>query len=51
MSTRWRAQHLGLGFDDLAQIALNGFDSAFMPWAERQALLARAREAVHVLRG
>ena len=42
---------LGLGFDDLAQMALNGFDSAFLPFAERQALLARARAGIDVLRG
>jgi adenosine deaminase len=44
------ANHLGLGFDDLARMALNGFESAFLPWNERQALIARAREAIETLR-
>ncbi|HEX9565197.1 MAG TPA: adenosine deaminase [Gemmatimonadaceae bacterium] len=44
------ARGLGLGFDDLARIALNGFESAFLPWAERQALVARARSAIDALR-
>jgi adenosine deaminase len=42
---------LGLGFDDLAQMALNGFESAFLSFAERQALLTRARAGIDVLRG
>jgi adenosine deaminase len=45
------SQQLGLGFDDLARIALNGFESAFLPWAERQALASRAREVIDALRG
>ena len=45
------SQNLGLGFDDLARMALNGFESAFLPWNERLALLARAREAIDALRG
>jgi adenosine deaminase len=44
------ANHLGLGFDDLARMALNGFESAFLPWNERQVLIARAREAIETLR-
>jgi len=44
------ARGLGLGFDDLARVALNGFESAFLPWPERQALVARARAAIDVLR-
>ncbi len=42
---------LGLGFDDLAKMALNGFDSAFLSFAERQVLLTRARAEIDVLRG
>jgi adenosine deaminase len=42
---------LGLGFDDLARMALNGFESAFLPWSERQQLLARARTSIEGLRG
>jgi adenosine deaminase len=45
------SRHLGLGFDDLARMALNGFESAFLPWSDRQALLARARPAIDALRG
>jgi adenosine deaminase len=44
-------QYLGLGFDDLVQIALNGFEGAFLPWNERQDLMVRAREAIGALRG
>lgn len=44
------ARGLGLGFDELARIALNGFEGAFLPWAERQALLARARAVIEELR-
>jgi adenosine deaminase len=42
---------LGLGFDDLARMALNGFESAFLPWADRQALVSRARDEIDRLRG
>lgn len=45
------SRQLGLGFDDLARMALNGFESAFLPWNDRQALLARARPAIDALRG
>lgn len=45
------ATSLGLGFDDLARMALNGFESAFLPWSERQALLSRARATMDTLRG
>lgn len=45
------ADTLGLGFDDLARVALNGFESAFLPWHEREALVARARTAIDALRG
>jgi adenosine deaminase len=45
------SQTLGLGFDALARMALNGFESAFLPWSERQTLLVRAREAIDALRG
>jgi len=45
------SRELGLGFDDLARMALNGFESAFLPWAERQALVARARAEIDAHRG
>ena len=45
------SRDLGLGFDDLSRMALNGFESAFLPWAERQALVARARAEIDAHRG
>jgi adenosine deaminase len=45
------AGNLGLGFDELAKVALNGFESAFLPWNERETLVARARTAIDALRG
>jgi adenosine deaminase len=45
------ADTLGLGFDELAKVALNGFESAFLPWSEREALVARARTAIDAMRG
>jgi adenosine deaminase len=44
------AQKLGLGFDDLARMALNGFESAFLPFAERQLLADKARGTIDELR-
>jgi adenosine deaminase len=44
------AADLGLAFDDLATIAINGFESAFLPWRERVGLMARARETIALLR-
>lgn len=44
------ANEFGLGFDELARIALNGFAGAFLPWNERQALIARAREVIDAMR-
>ena len=45
------SRDLGLGFDDLARMAMNGFESAFLPWADRQVLLAKAQSAIDALRG
>lgn len=42
---------LGLDFDHLARMSLNGFESAFLPWNERQQFLARARSSIDALRG
>ena len=36
------AKSLGFSFDELSAIALNGFASAFLPWEERERLIARA---------
>jgi adenosine deaminase len=45
------ARALGFTFDELCEIALNGFASAFIPWEERERLLARARRDIAGLRG
>lgn len=45
------AQSLGFTFDELARVALNGFESAFLPPAQREALVARARADLEALRG
>ena len=45
------ARHLGFGFDELAQVALNGFASAFAPWKEREAMMAEARRDIAALAG
>lgn len=44
------ASGLGFTFDELAEIALNGFASAFLPWEERQRLLDGARRDIALLR-
>ena len=45
------ARALGFDFDELARIALNGFESAFLPWEQREQLVARARTEIAALRG
>jgi len=37
------ARHLDFTLDELARVALNGFESAFLPWPEREQLVANAR--------
>lgn len=37
------ARHFDLGLDDLARIAMNGFESAFLPWEQRLVLMDRVR--------
>jgi len=44
------ATHLGFTFEELGRVALTGFESAFLPFAEREALLARARTEIDALR-
>ena len=44
------AQSLEFTFDELAEVALNGFDSAFLPYPERVRLAAQAREEIAALR-
>ena len=43
------ATKLDFGLDELAQIALNGFESAFLPWEERQKLMASVRNELTAL--
>jgi len=43
-------RHLDFTFDELCAVALNGFESAFLPYAERQVLLANARAEIEALR-
>jgi adenosine deaminase len=43
-------RHLDFTFDELCAVALNGFESAFLPYAERQVLLASARAEIEALR-
>jgi adenosine deaminase len=45
------ASTLGFSFDELSQIALNGFTSAFIPWEERELLIAEAKTEIENLRG
>lgn len=43
------AEHLGFSFEELSRVAMNGFESAFLPWTERETLIARARGAIEQL--
>ena len=43
------ARELDFTFDELAELALNGFASAFIPWEERLALLADAEADITLL--
>jgi adenosine deaminase len=40
------ARTFGFDFGELARLAMNGFESAFLPEAERSALVQRARDAI-----
>ena len=44
------AGSLDFTFDELAQVAMNGFESAFLPYAERMKLAERARAEIAALR-
>ena len=44
------ATHLGFTLDELCTVAMNGFESAFLPWSERQALMARVAPEIDALR-
>ena len=45
------AQHLGFTLEELASIALNGFESAFLPWEERLMLIEEVSELMDDLIG
>jgi len=47
----YAAEHLGLTVDELAGIALNGFESAFLPWEERLMLIEEASDKIEDLIG
>ncbi|HSJ15905.1 MAG TPA: adenosine deaminase [Longimicrobiales bacterium] len=40
---------LGFGWDELCELALMSFESAFLPWAEKQALLQQAQAEIAML--
>jgi adenosine deaminase len=44
------AQSLGFTFDELARVALNGFESSFLPYEERLRLVASAEADIRALR-
>ena len=44
------SDHLGFTMDELCDVAKNGFESAFLPWRERQALLSRVTPEIDALR-
>ncbi|MEP6989723.1 MAG: adenosine deaminase [bacterium] len=45
------AEALGFGFDELARVALNGFESCFLPHEERVQLIAGVQRDIAALRG
>lgn len=45
------AQTLDFTFDELCEIALNGFAAAFIPWEERERLITEVRLEIEALRG
>ena len=45
------AEHLGFTVDELAGVALNGFESAFLPWEERLMLIEEASDKIEELIG
>jgi adenosine deaminase len=44
------AEHLGFSFDELAQVAINGFESSFLPYEERRAMVESAEREIAALR-
>ncbi len=46
----WRAhQHLGFTWDELVDLSLMAFESAFLHWEEKRALVARVKEEIRAL--
>jgi adenosine deaminase len=45
------AEHLGFTIDELAGVALNGFESAFLPWEERVMLIEEVSERIDEMVG
>jgi adenosine deaminase len=45
------AESLDFSFDELSRVALNGFESCFLPYDERQRLVASAEAEIRSLRG
>ena len=44
------ARHLDFDFKELTRVALNGFESAFLPWEERRRLLHDMKREIDALR-
>jgi adenosine deaminase len=44
------SRSLGFTFDELSRVALNGFESCFLPYEERMALVARVQAEIAILR-
>ena len=44
------ASRIGFDFDELARMALNGFESSFLPFEERRVLVDRAKAEIAALR-
>ena len=44
------SQSLGFTFDELSRVALNGFESCFLPYEQRMDLVARAQAEIATLR-
>ncbi len=43
----WRAhRHLGFDWSALCSLAVMGFEAAFLPWREKQALIATVRSEI-----
>ena len=47
----WLAhQELGFTHEEIERMILNGFESAFLPWPEKQVLVASVRDELESLR-